>query len=592
MNTRYKFSPILIVMLLFSIGASGQFLTKKGGVCFRVDDNPSLTKLHQFDSVFSKHADRFCMSVTSWALPLTPVYVDSLKHWAIKGHEVMDNTPTHQTQYFNVLNIQDTALYHNNGGVDHINLQKVCLRVTNYDTSQSHGEGLINITGNMVISQNPGEFSDLNGNPYYFALYISSPVNKLCLWYGLKNINPNDPDTLYLHSFWDENQTYGNHTGVAYHKLTQRNVIMHQLAIRLLGKRSLKIFQDLGMQRPYTWIHPAGQMPWINSYELKENLGDSLHYTQGSNFITYSHVCYKEYNPNGYIPFGMQSLDFSTESQSFAYNKHLIANSVAKHFVKIDVSRFSNPVGGWNAFLSRTDSLLSWCAAANIPVRTYNSWNAQLYDSIPSRVTNIFPHLNVDLDQNGLPDGFDQTGMNGVFDITDGVSSSGNKCFRQYGDGNICYVGSLAGLEPGVNKFTLYTKGTNHPGSIITLSMSFPESGQSFDYNVPSDTAIWKQHFQLVTIPTGVSVANVLISHSAPVYDTVKISGMELRSAGFLKSTKLPSQVHPANEPFTQVNLNNLVIDSIYSPQSLIWTINSGTALNCSVQPGLSLIHI
>ncbi len=151
----------------------GQSVTKRGGLCFRVDDNPPLQKLHQFDSVFGKHQANFCMAMTSWAFPINPVYVESLKNFINKGHEVMDNTPTHQTQFFNVVDIQDTLLYYNHGGVDHINQQKVCLRITNFDTTQSHGEGLIDITGNRVISQNSGEFGDLTGNPNYFCAFIS-----------------------------------------------------------------------------------------------------------------------------------------------------------------------------------------------------------------------------------------------------------------------------------------------------------------------------------------------------------------------------------------------------------------------------------
>jgi hypothetical protein len=579
------FSPLLIFLLFQAQFAMAQSSSKRGGICFRVDDNPSLVKLHEFDSVFSKHQAKFCMAMTSWAFSLTPVYVDSLKSWINKGHEVMDNTPTHQTQFFNVVNIQDTNLYHNNGGVDHINLQKVCLRVTNFDTTQPHGEGLVNITGNMVISQNAGEFGDLAGNPYFFALFVSSPVNKLCLWYDRKAANPADPDTVYLKSFWDETVSYGNHPGVAYHKITQRNVIMSQLAIRLLGNRSLKIFADLGIPRPLTWIHPAGQMPWINIYEVKANFGDSLHYTQGSNFMYYSYLGYNEFNPNGYAPFGMQSLDFSTEAQSFSYNKHLIANSVAKHLVKIDISRFSSPAGGWPAFLSRTDSLLTWCAANDIPVRTYNQWRGLLYDSIANRITNVFPALNTDLDQDIFPDGYNQ-GMNGYYDLTDGVAASGNRSFGIYGSGNICSISGLAGLETGMNKFTIFTKGTDVPGSIVTLTMVFPETGQTFNYDIPSDTSIWTERFQLVTIPSGVSVANVLISHSTPAFDTVKISGMGLRSAGFLKETKAATQVHTANEQFAPVALDTLVIDSLYAPQTITWTIRGGNSMNFSIQPG------
>lgn len=580
------FPSILGVLLLCTCIAAGQSSSKRGGICFRVDDNPSLVRLHQFDSVLSKHQAKFCMAMTSWAFPLSPVYVDSLKGWIADGHEVMDNSPTHQTQFFNVLNIQDTLLYSGNPGVDHIASQKICLRVSNFDTTQPHGEGPLNISGNMVISQNSGEFSDLTGNPYFFAFYLSTPLKKMYLWYDCRAVNPADPDTVYLKSFWEEPVSLGTISGVSYHKLTQRNVIMHQSAIRLLGQRSLKIFGDLGITRPTTWIHPSGQMPWISEYDLKTNMGDSLGYTQGSNFLKYSYLGYNEYDPDGYASFGMQSIDFSTETKSFHENRHLIADAIARHYVKIDVSRFSNPVGGWDMFLSRTDSLLTWCGANNIPVRTYDQWRSLLYDSIPSRVVNIFPPLNVDLDEDNFPDGYEQTGMNGFYDTIDGVPASGNRSFGIYGNGNVCAVTSLAGLEPGINKFTIYTKGNNSPESNVSLSMTFPETGQVLNYDIPSDTSIWTEHFQLVNIPVGVSVANILISHQVINIDTVKISGMGLRSAGFLKETKLATQVKTANEPFASVGLDSLVIDSIYSPQAVTWTVRSGNPINFSILPG------
>ncbi len=578
--------PIIILLLLISQKSVCQSSIKRGGLCFRVDDNPSLVRLHQFDSIFGRYQTHFCMAMTPWTFPLSPVYVDSLQSLISRGHEVMDNTPTHQTQYFTLLNIQDTLLYYNNLGVDHISSQKVCLKVTNYDTSELHGEGLISINGNRVISQNNGEFGDLAGDPFYFAFYISAPVNKLCLWYDRKAANPFDPDTVYLKSFWEEPVTFLNSTGISYHKLTQRNVVMNPLGVQLLGEESLRLFDEVGLPRPTSWIHPPGQMPWISGFTTKMTMGDSMAYTQGSNFNYCSYLTYNEINTSGYAQFGMQSLDFSTEAQSFRYNKYLLANAVAKHYVKIDVSRFVNPAGGWSSYLSRTDSLLSWCSANNIPVRTYNEWRSLLYDSIPNRITNMFPGLNIDIDDDHYPDGFNQSGMGSVYDTSDGVAYSGNRSFAIYGNGSMCGISELGGLEKGMNKFTIYTKGTNNPGSNITLSFNFPETGQSLTYMIPSDTSVWTGHVQLVPMPTGISVANILILHESGGYDTVKISGMELRSAGFLSTTRLAPQQRTANEPFSPVNLDSLVISTLYPPQLISWTLHGASELNCSILPG------
>jgi hypothetical protein len=574
---------LLVFLNLFTLAQSN---VKKGGVCFRVDENPSLIKLHQYDSLFSIYQQNFCMAMTSWVFPITPAYVDSLKIWINKGHEVMDNTPTHQTQFFNLIDVGEDTLYLNKPGVDHINAEKVCLRINSIDTTQPHNEGLVDVSGNLVISHNPGEFADLSGNPYYFALYLSIPYNNVYLWYDLRASNPGDVDSVYIKSFWEEPVSLAAQTGLNYHKLMPRNVIMDQNAVRLLGKRSLKIYSDLDIPRPYTWIHPSGQMPWISAYELKWNMGDSLQYCQGSNYINYAKLCYNEYSPYQIAPFSMQD-GLSNETQDLQTSKHIIADAIAQHYVKIDLARFKNSYGGWDAYLQRTDSLLDWCITNNIPVKTYAQWKALLYDSIPNRVTNIFPALNVDLDLDLYPDGYDQNQIvSSVFDTTDGVEASGYRCFTINGYGYIFQINALAGLESGMNKFTLWTKGQNDSGSYVTLRFEFPERGIYRILDFPADTNVWTEHFQLFNVPDSVSFMTVYGIHYDGTPDTIKISGMSMRSAGFLKQVKYPQQVEPANDAFSSILLNNLVIDSLYAPSTITWTVQNPGVLNLSILPG------
>ena len=573
-------------MLFRSLVAVCQNNTKIGGVCFRVDDNPSLVKLNQFDSVFQLHQQKFCLAITSWALPLAPSYVTTLKDFIASGHEVMDNTPTHQTQYFTLLNTQDTALYSNNWGVDHFNGLQVCLKYTSIDTTITHFEGPVNIFGNQVISANPGEFNNLNGNPYFFALYFKFN-NKLCLWYDLQNKNPNDPDTLKLKSFWGEPLDLGTHWWASYHKLTQRDVYMHPSAIQLLGKHSLKIFDDLAIPRPVTWIHPAGQMPWLNAFEVKSNLGDSSGYTTGSNFINSAYFCYNELNDNKTKQFSLQTGDISIENHDFQWNKAKIANSFAKHFVKVDLSYFTLLQSDWTAYLHRVDSLLTWCVASSIPVKTYSEWSSLLYDSLPGRVANVFPKLNVDLDGNNFPDGYDQDStFGGKFQTTGGVTESGGRCFIIGGAGNLCQVNGLGGLEKGNNKFAIWVRRTSTDSSKVVAVFNFPESGTVETLEFVVDSVEWVKKYLTVNIPLSASLVNILIKNEGQNLDTVKVSGMALQSAGFLTKTKLPRQNIIANEPFQSVDLNALVVDSIYAPSSVSWTIQRHNFLNLTVLPG------
>ncbi|MEI7499384.1 MAG: T9SS type A sorting domain-containing protein [Bacteroidota bacterium] len=586
LREKWEIGLLAIFFILINLFAIGQNTSKSGGVCFRVDDNPGLIKLKQFDSIFSKYQKNFCLAITSGVLPLSPDYVSALKGFTASGHEIMDNTPNLQTQSFTLHNIQDTALYSNEWGVDHFNGQKVCLKYTSIDLSNPHGEGPINVFGNQIISENNGEFADLNGDPYFFAIYIPYK-DSMYLWYDLKNKNPNDPDSLKIKSFWGESVDIGTQWFFNYKKLTQRDVYMHPSAIKLLGKQSRKIFDDLQMDRPTTWIHPVGQAPWLNSNEVKVNLGDSLGYTCGSNFKNFAYFTYNEYNNDKTKQFSLQSGDISIEKNTFQWNKSKIADAFAKHFVKVDLSYFSNSVGGWNAYLYRLDSLLSWCVASNIPIKTFHQWSAFVYDSLPNRGVNIFPKLHADLDGDGFPDGYDQdTSLEGHYSLTDGVSASGGRCFELLGTGSFCRVTMLGGVEKGSNKFTLWVKRTSADTSRVVVEFSFPETGTTQTFEFLVDSTIWVKKDVILSIPVTASLVNILIKNEGQNLDIVKISGMDLRSSGFLMKTKYPAQDVFANVQFDNVNLNALVNDSIYVPSTIEWSIGSHDTMNLSILPG------
>ncbi len=575
---------VMLVVLLFvvlSADVTAQpFPTKKGGISFRVDNNPSLTKLHQVDSLFSLYGQKFSMAITSWIFPIAPDYVDTLISYNAKGYEVMDNSPTHQTQFFNLLNPTDTTLFVGKPGVHHVNADRVCLAYSAVDTSQSHNEGLINVFGNMVISQDPGEFGNLTGNPYFFAFYINTN-NSVCLWYNLSAVIPTDPDTVYLKSLWEEPVNFGNMVNLQYHKLTQVNVLMQPEAIQLLGERSLALFDQHNIPRPVSWIHPVGQMPMLDGYQVKANLGNMLQYKAGSNYINEAYLCYNEYNPYGISQFGMQNDKISISNHTFAYNKERIANAVAKHYVNIDVSTLGGTLGGWNNYLVRLDSLLNWCTVNDIQIGTYSQWKTWLYDSVPNRVINIFPNLAVDLDGNNYPDGFDQeSSITSQFDTTDGVTFSGGRSFVLTEQGTFCKVTQLAGLEKGKNFFTVYTKNVGPDSSKVKATFSFPETGLVQELNFTVDTSKWSKHSGFVTVPGSVSVMNIVITRTDTMPDTLKISGMGFRSAGFLTTSAYPTRTVYQNEQFSQIDLYQLVIDTIYNPATITWSVEGADVMS------------
>ena len=577
--------PLLMAGLIITgtLSVSGQpFHTKKGGICFRIDNNPSLPKLHQIDSLFSLYNQQFSMAMISWVFPLAPDYIDTLISFSAKGYEVMDNTPTHQTQFFNLINESDTSLFSGHPGVDHFNQTKVCLSYASVDTFQTHNEGLVDVTGNMVVSHDPGEFGDLDGNPYFFALYLNT-VNEVYLWYDRSAVDPSDPDTVFIRTLWEESVDLGIMPDLQYHKLTQVNVIMKPEAILLLGERSRALFNQFNIPPPMTWIHPDGQMPMLSGYQVKDNFGDSLGYSAGSNFVNESFLCYNEFNPFGINQYGMQNDEISISQHSFAWNKHRIADYVAKHYVKIDISTLQGTLGGFDNYLLRLDSLLSWCTTNAIPIGTYSQWNTWLYDSIPVRVANIFPKLNVDLDDDLYPDGFEQESwINSEYETTDGVAFSGNCSFVLDTVGHFCEVNQLTGLESGNNYFNIWTKnvGSDSNTTMVHAEFSFPENGTVVAFDIPSDTSIWSSHTEFVYVPDSVTLMNIMITRTDTMPDTLKISGMEFKSAGFLNKSVYPHQTVLQNEQFADINLFNLVIDTIYNPSTITWWVEGNDSMN------------
>jgi len=584
----FKITRIIILIyisffLINSASFSQPVSDKRGGICFRFDDNQPIDKLRQVDSIFSKYGFNFCMAIISGDLPGDSLYVAYLKQLISKGHELMDQSPSHTTQYFDLSDQKDTSLYIGQPGVHHIAGSRVCLNYSAVDTTVPHNEGLVSIQNNMVISNNPGEFADIGG---FIALYFTA-LDKVCLWFDLQAGNPNDQDTLTIKSFWDEDLDFGNHQNISYHKLTRIDVPMSPEAIQLLGQRTLKILADLKIPRPYTWIQPGGKIPYISADQLKLNLGDYVGYKEAASYDFPTYLCFNEYNPTGVKQFAMQYGEISIEKQTFKWNRDIISDFIAKHYVQIDLSHMYNPLGGWNAMLKRMDSLLYWCSAKNIPVNTHVQWKAILYDYTPNGALNAFPSLNIDLNDNSYPDGYSKIPeLISAYSTKDGVPESGGCCFEINKNGQICLVSGLAGLEKGKNSFSIWTKGASGIDAKVKVHYSFPENETSNSILFPADSKDWIKHTDTILIPDSVSYMNITIENITQTPATIKISGMSLTTPG----------------PFIVDFFSNKICDgdttiltSTSSPQDsiqvLLWDLNGDGKFDEGVE-GIVVKHV
>ncbi len=61
---------------------TSNFVPKRGGVCFRIDDNQPISKYLQFGDVFNKYNQHFCFAINLGKSEITSSYINGLKEIA------------------------------------------------------------------------------------------------------------------------------------------------------------------------------------------------------------------------------------------------------------------------------------------------------------------------------------------------------------------------------------------------------------------------------------------------------------------------------------------------------------------------------
>ena len=153
-------------------------------------------------------------------------------------------------------------------------------------------------------------------------------------------------------------------------------------------------------------------------------------------------------------------------------SKTIIANSIARHSVMIGSSHFSNRGDDWIPYLEKIDSILAWVKRNDIPIHTESEWATILFDEPQDQFVNIFPGLQVDMDENGHPDGYvDDQSFVGLYNCDDGVLINNGCSIKTDTIGTILRVENLMGIEKGRNDFSFWAKGGL--GDSITVKFSF-----------------------------------------------------------------------------------------------------------------------
>ena len=497
---------------------------KRGGICFRVDDNKPIRQWVEFAEVFDRYGFKFCAALCPGRMAGDEDYTRLVRSLQDRGHEIMDHTPLHSVDKLPLPRGADADAWRAMPGVDHVDATRVYLTCAPIDAA-SLAEYRADISGNLMKSRTPQVLNDTN-QTRFIAVYLPDTGSV----FRFRQIECSGDVTLALRSFWDEdNVDLGEHRDVVYYKLSKSDVRMTLDARRLLAESSLRLFENLGLDRPLTWIQPgSGGCSDFWRGDVKACFGDLYGYVAAATYPDRSLKCFNEDDPDGDKCFGMQWGDFDDEARDLDWNLKRIADGIARHRVLIGHSHFWEHVmpDGWDGYLERVDRILSWCKDNRVPVRTYSEWAEVLYRTRPDPDADVFPDLNVDLNVDGVPDGYDMLSAELVRNEgSDGRGANG-VFLSVRNAGTICRVEGLGGLEKGANAFSVRTRG--HPGGAVEATFRFfeVETTEKFTFSVKSPE--WTEQHATVTVPAGASLVNVSIDCTRIGGSALEIGGMGL----------------------------------------------------------------
>jgi low affinity Fe/Cu permease len=549
---RYKLTLVLVFLsaaLSIQRGRAQSAVSKRGGVCFEVADNQPLYKQLAYSRLFEKYSYKASFALNFAGIVADPEYATFVRVLQSNGHEVMDHTPDHAVQYFTSLD--DARIFENQLGVDHVKGNLVCLGYEAIDTLSATFVSVGRLVGNIIISGRPGDFLNWGDTNESFV-YVAT-LKLLFTVRFIQNSCSLDQDTLTLASFWNENLAPLLEGQYRFLRIPRTAVDMKREAVELLARQSRNLSVQLRLADVRAWVQPGGPYPLLTADEIKSVYGNEFGYQSALSIVNPSLNCYGEYDPRLTKRFGLIHGAFNLEQQSFAEARSIIADRAARHYVSIQGVHYWVRDQDWNGFLTRHDSLLSWCRANSdrILLKTYSEWARTLYDQEQNGYANIMPSIGVDLDGNNVPDGFLALAgyTDGSVDTTDGVPADRSRSFALTRAGSICYVQDLAGLEKGENDFSIWTKGS--PGDFIEVVFLFPRlPGVTFKF--PAESNTWTRYTLdqsingnvRLSVPDTASTVSIRVRCSAYRAGTVKISGMEMR-----KKTAVPLTI--ASKPDT-----------------------------------------
>jgi hypothetical protein len=535
-NIIWHYLLIHLIIIFSGIIDAQNFISKKAGICFRTDDNQPINRYLEYGNLFHLYNQKFTFAVNIGRNEeMTAEYVSGLAQLQSQGHELMDHTPLHRTNYISSILPKD--YYQGKAGVHNINGNKVELEHLQVNTSDAKRNGCVNINHD-IINSTSGEFGNFSKSDCY--LFFPS-LNKIVFidessgWIDNYQVKVTD--------FWRNQIDLGVYHDIEYLNFDYNNIHLTIDAIKILGEETLRLADYYGLKRPYVWIQPGGYFPHCYRNEIKEALKGNLAFKAAGIFPDPSLKVFNEYNPENDKQFGMNFGDFRDDIWTLEQCKEFIADNIAKHHVLIGENHFTwgyeGLLGGWEGFLDRVENLIEWCQEKNIPIKTYSEWSDILYNSQTDPYENIFPQLNIDNDENLIPDGYKL--FESTIDKNDGYPMKEYYSLLIDKVGTIAQINHLGGLEKGQLDFNFWAKG--NIGNLIEVT--FTVGNNQYIYTFPTENNEWRK-FNLsestngnttLIIPDNISLININLECVNYNSGNVKISNMSLTKKGYELAT-------------------------------------------------------
>lgn len=526
------------------ISSTTNLSSKKGGLIFRSDDNYPAATILKWMSVFDQY-DYPC----SWAfnarrnntvLPGGEAYLDVVRLFQMQGHELVDHTPSHSTESYDVDPLQMRVTLAT-AGVDTIidrgSYYSVYVDYTT-DTTGTVGSGTITTVGpdSIFSSENGGFSSGLVGYRIWITAGADSGLYRVS---SLFNSNDGDVDTVIVGTRYQESV---NFSGVAaqpyyfyrpdhYGEITPEVTTID--GMRLIFQASKRRWEEMGLDPPRMFIQ-TGSTEAIPSALILRDAGYAEGYLAAAEYsvdgYATSKKVFNEPNADGVRPFAMQWGDFRVDVYDAASQITTIADGIAKHKLMISATHFGADASDIPTWLAKVDSVLMWAHKNGIPVGTHVEWADRLYRQSTNPFENIIPNISVDLDGNLRPDGWTFTGA--TWDTTDGVAES-NSCCIKVTNSNTAKIDDLGGVEKGLNRFTIWTKTVSTP--CTTVVVIAPDVGSSYSLEFPAG-ASWGRYCDDDDVDG--NVEDIVIEQDATYIDVtvdsksaneLKVSGLAFR---------------------------------------------------------------